>query len=114
MSDGRLSAARHNRIVAQGVQRSLARQNMLFNEMMASGYPPGTIPVSDYQQYLTLQAASLAQDPRYLASTAAQERLAQLSLRFGQPGAFQMPWGQHIPNSPGAMAQAGHFAAQGG
>lgn len=106
MSVGRLSAERHNRIVEQAVDRSLARQKMIAGEMMASGYPPGTMPRSPYQQYMELVAAQQAGDPRYWGDPNAQAQLALLSQRFGQPSPFTQPFGVSTPNNPLGQARA--------
>ncbi len=102
---GRLSGARHNRIMAEALQRSLDRQRMLQEEMMASGYPAGSKPQpNEYQQYLDLVAAANAGDPRYWQSRMAQARLAELARQYGQPQPLPNPAGVTPPLNPAASA----------
>lgn len=82
---GRLSGERYNYIVAQILERYRHRVELLTKEMMASGYPPFSEPLTARQQYDKLVAMKNAGDPQFLNSPAAQQALEKLSMQFGAP-----------------------------
>ena len=103
--NGRLSGARHNNITDTSVANSLDRRKMLRKELLASGYPPGTIPASPQQEYDQLVAMRLSNDPAYWNSVNAQKRLAELALQFGPVPPLPQFAGPPIAGSPRTDAQ---------
>lgn len=71
--------------------------------LMVDGYPPFTEPNTPYEQYQKLLAMRAVNDPDFVNNRKAQDELAFLSLRFGQPPPLQTPTGT-VPGAPGAMA----------
>ena len=64
-------------------RRSVATFKFLVRELMTNGYPPGSKPVPEHQEYLRLSELKLKGDPMYHGSAAAKPRLAELEMRYG-------------------------------
>lgn len=72
-----------NSVIDEVKELGAERFKFLVREMMASGYPPGSQPVDEHQEYLRLVELKLKGDPMYYRSAAAQQRLTELELMFG-------------------------------
>ena len=64
-------------------RRSVATFKFLVRELMTNGYPPGSKPVPEHQEYMRLAELKLKGDPMYHSSAAAKQRLAELEMRYG-------------------------------
>lgn len=107
MSEGRLSADRHEALVKIAANRSIRRTNMLVRELTVSGRPPHTVPQnSPFEQYQQLVAAMLSGDPRFTQNLGAQARLRELEQQFGPAPQRQVPFGPEVPTSVAAMLAA--------
>ena len=115
---GSLGSKRWNRVSDEILEWALAKSDMLLEELLSDGPPPGKVKADPYQEYLNLQAMAAAKDPLFMSSNAAQQRLLELSAQFGRPGALFSPPGtiQGEPLSPpipldvGGLAKATFYA----
>jgi len=64
-------------------RRSVATFKFLVRELMTNGYPPGSKPVPEHQEYMRLAELKLKGDPMFFGSPLAQQRLAELEMRYG-------------------------------
>lgn len=99
-TEGPLSGKRFNRLVKAMVEGFNEKRDLLINEMMDSGYPPFTVPLSPLEQYQKLVAMRGAGDPNYTNSPEAQAALAKLSLRFGPPPPLPGIFPTTVPDIP--------------
>lgn len=102
---GRLSGQRWNGIVDTIVANTMRNVKNVVSELMVDGYPPGTLPLSPFEEYLKLQSMSQVGDPAYFNSPQAQARLARLALQFGPPQSFQRAFEPAVVNNPALMAR---------
>lgn len=107
---GKLSGERWNQIHDAIVEGYLDLRKRYIDELMSSGYPPGTVPLSPFERYQKLLAMRAADDPNYTMNPKAEAQLAQLALRFGTPPPMQTPFGQSLPAAPAAMEHAQYVA----
>lgn len=106
----RLAAGRWALLRDLMVQRALYLRKLTIAELLADGHPPGTVPLSPVEEYHRLVSMQMTNDPRFINSPAAQQRLATLSLRYGRPPAFPQPLGADVRNDPSAQARAAAFS----
>lgn len=78
-----LAADFWNSVQDEVEQRTIETYKFLVRELMASGYPPGSEPVPEHQEYLRLVELKLTGNPMFTSSAAAQQRLRELELQFG-------------------------------
>ncbi len=97
---GTMGGDRWNRIVDGIVSEVMRQRSNVMGELLIDGYPPGTAPLSPYEEYLKLSSMSLSADPVYVNSPQAQARLAQLTLRFGQVQPYQSAFAPAVANNP--------------
>lgn len=96
---GRLSGEFWNGVHDQIVKQATELYVQLVKDLMQSKYPPGARPVPEHQEYLRLVEMKLKNDPLFVNTPAAQQRLAELEQRFG--AAPQVP--QVSPPEPQPM-----------
>jgi RimJ/RimL family protein N-acetyltransferase len=113
MSGHRIGGERYKRLRQMMIDRYRMRRDMLIEAFMADGYPPGTEPLSQREQYQRLIGWQQAGDPRYWNNPAAQAALVKLATRYGRPPALEeaAPFGVSVANSPSAQL-AGYLGAQ--
>lgn len=81
-TEGRFAATRWNRLKATMVKDVALRiYDLQKRELLSSGYPPGSRPLSETEQYQQLAMWRMTFDPRFTPQAAA--RLSQLEQRFG-------------------------------
>ncbi len=105
----RLAANRWNGLRDKMITRALYWRSMMIAELLVDGHPPGTVPLSPVDEYHRLVSMQMTNDPRFVNSPPAQQRLATLSLRYGRPPAFPQPLGEAVRNDPLAQARAAAF-----
>lgn len=102
---GRLSGQRWNAIVDSIVANTMRNTQNVVRELMVDGYPPGTLPLSPFEEYLKLQSMAAVGDPNYMNNPKAQARLARLSMQFGAPQPFQSAFNPPVANNPAMMSR---------
>lgn len=87
MSDDRITSGK---AFNAEVDRYKARFREMVEEYkeaaMASGYPPGQVPVAPHNQYMMLKRAQLANEPWFAADMEAQHALEVLERRYSGAG----------------------------
>lgn len=103
---GKLSGERWNGIIDGIVERYIAMRDGYVDALMESGYPPGTQPLTPFEQYQKLLSMRAVDDPNYTDNPRAQAALARLALRFGEPPPLQVAVGQQMPDRPATLLGA--------
>lgn len=78
-----LAAEFWNEVQDELESRATTTFRFLVRELLTNGYPPGSKPVPEHQEYLRLSELKLKGDPMYHSSAAAKQRLAELEMRYG-------------------------------
>lgn len=77
-----------NEVVDECIARYDAQVRFLVDNLMESGYPPFTEPMSDREQYDLLTAWRMAGDPRFANDPKAQAEWQRLGQRFATPSPY--------------------------
>lgn len=105
-SQPRFSADRWNRLRQEGVEMFKHYKALCLDELMVDGLPPFTAQLEESEEYHKLVTLALTNDPRYMNSKEAKARLAELSMRYGEPPERKVPIGQSFPINPAGEAAA--------
>lgn len=97
---GKLGGKFWNEVHDEVVRQAADLYMRAVKELMVDGYPPGSEPVPDQQEYLRLVEMKLKADPNFAGSVQAQQRLAELEMRFG-PAPMLPPSFAPAPAPPG-------------
>ena len=106
--DGPLSASFFNPLIDDFRKWVIETRESLLKEFYASGYPPGTVPLTPEETYQQLIRFRAAGSPLFWHNQEAQDELRQLEQRFGPapeltPSA-PPPWVMTGPNAvPGSV-----------
>lgn len=88
MNRSDVSADIYNEIVDEASTWYAEVVDFLTDNLMASGYPPFTTPLSPREQFDLLNAWRMAGDPRFWSDPTAQQAFARLSLQFASPAPY--------------------------